>query len=147
MDMLRSNQGPKLNRYGHGKLVGSVANETGVRWVIIKRHMVDTTAPANCVCCCCESCAHVDHGKPAAPPDTILLATEHLSDTLNRSVKVRRVKVLDPVDGKVLFVLSHLKRRRRRNTITAHGGWFAVPREVILVRQRHVAYLDLLRMG
>ncbi len=47
-DMLRPDQGPKLD--GDGKIVSSVPEETGVRFVVLERDMVDTTTRTDRYC-------------------------------------------------------------------------------------------------
>ena len=132
MDMFPLDKGSQLN--GDGEVISGVPEEAGVRFVVFERHVLDTAAPSDCFCHCRESCADTDHGELAVPPESITLARERFSYTLDRGVKIRCVEVLEPVAGKVLFVWPELERGCRRKTVTAHGSRSAVPREVIVVR-------------
>ena len=138
MDMLRSDQSPQL--HGDSEIVRTVSEQAGVGLIVVERQVLDTTAFSDCLRYCRESRAHTDDSELAVPPEAIALVTEHLSDTLDSGPEIRFIEVLQPVHRQVIFARPELERGRRREPVPAYGSRFAVPRNVMVVRQCHAAH-------
>ena len=92
------------------QIFNGVAQDTGVRSVILQWQVVDAQASTEAFCHGRLHRPDFKDRESAGRPETVPLGLECAPNTLNRGTEIRTIKVLKPVDREMAFIVPRQER-------------------------------------
>ncbi len=114
-------------------IVMSVAEEADMRRVVILIQVLHLSRPSHGLSHCINCRPDPEYCEPATWFERVVFSCECSPDTIQRTVEVRLLEPLNPVERQVILARPQSERSHQRQSVITHSRRLAVPSNVMII--------------